>query len=196
MSIVDRLASPPTTRMSGVAWASAAAVGFVLASFGLTLFSTPGDSQETLLLISNLTGLLGVFAFLALLRAVHAAVGRRGVPAWLLPLAYALLLARAIVLVPYFVGGAVVALPAALAPIIPILFFALAGAAAACAAISWMPATPESRTPLRIAVVGLTIGIVVTLMLLTGTGLVLIVVSLALAVMNAFRKPAAAVDEE
>lgn len=192
MSIIERLASPPTTRMSGVAWASAAAVGFVLASFGLTLFSTPDDSQETMLLISNLTGALGVLAFLALLRAVHAAVGRRVVPAWLITLAYVLLAVRLFVLVPFFIGS----FGEFAAAIIPITFFALAGAAAACAAIGWMPATPESRTPLRIAVVGLTIGIVVTLMLLTGTGLVLIVVSLALAVMNAFRKPAAAVEDD
>jgi len=192
MSIVDRLSAPPTTRMSGVAWAAAAAVGFVLASFGLTLFATPGDSQETLLLISNLTGALGVLAFLALLRAVHAAVGRRVVPAWLITLAYVLLGVRLFVLVPFFLGS----FGEFAAAIIPILFFALAGAAAACAAIGWMPDTPESRTPLRIAVVGLTIGIVVTLMLLTGTGLVLIVVSLALAVMNAFRKPVAPVEDE
>lgn len=188
MSVAERLARPPATRTTAVAWSAAAAFGFLFGIFGSQVLLLPSDTEETRILVSNLTGLVGQAAFIPFLRAVHAAVRRTGVPAGLMAAAYGLLIVRLIVLVPFFLQGS--DLPEPVGTTISILFFALVGAAAACAAVAWLPSTPEARAPLRMGIVGVSIGILVSLMVLTGTGLVLIVVSLALALINAFRAPA------
>ena len=188
MSVAERLAAPPRTRTAAVAWSAAAALGFLLGLFGAAVLILPSDTEDTRLLVSNITGLVGELAFFAFLRAVHAALRQTAVPAWLMALAYGLLVVRLALLVPFFLSGG--QLPEPLGSIIGVLYFALIGVVAGCVAIAFLPNTPEARTPARIAIVGLVIGLVVAFMVLTGTGLVLIVVSLALTVMAAFRKPA------
>lgn len=188
MSVAERLATPPRTRTSAVAWSAAAALGFLFAIFGAQILVLPTDSAETRLLVSNIAGLVGELAYFAFLRAIHAALRRVAVPAWLMAVAYGVLVVRLVLLVPYFLFGDSLAGP--VGATIGVLYFALIGVVAGCVAIAFLPDTPEARTPARIAIVGIVIGLVVTFMVLTGTGLVLIVVSLALALMAAFRKPA------
>lgn len=186
MSVAERLATPPRTRTTAVAWSAAAALGSLFALFGADVLTLPSDDMATRQFVSDLTGLVGAAALIPFLRSVHSAVRRTGVPSWLIVLAYALLGLRLVVLAVFVLANNDDSLGVPLG----ILALLLLGGAAGCAAVAWLPETAQARTPSRIAVVGIVIGVLVMGILFTGGGLLLIVVSLALALMAAFRKPA------
>jgi hypothetical protein len=185
MSIVDRLAAPPRSRLAGVGWASAAAVMIVVGSFGWTFVVTASDSPETQLRVFLLGSVIALLGFVPLLRAVQAWIGRPLTPGWIAPAAFAVLLVRPLALLPEFI-----VLPVAFyqQPFWPFLFLATTGVAAGLVAVGWLPATPEARTPLRVAIVGLSIGLFVILTLFAFAPYVAPVSALGLALALSFRR--------
>lgn len=194
MSFTERLAAPPRTRLAGVGWASAAAAMLVVGTFGWNFVVTANDSQETLLRVFLAGNVLALLGFLPLLRAVQAWVGRPLTPTWIAPAAFAVLLIRPLALIPEFVT-----LPVAFygpGPW-PVIFLATTSVAAGLVAVGWLPPTAEARTPVRIAIVGVSIAIFVGLALFAFAPYVAPVAALGLALALSFRreKPAAADDD-
>lgn len=194
MSLTDRLATPPT-RLQGVFWATAAAVMMIGGGFGWDLLVTESDSEDTVarvFIISNVIALLG---FVPFLMAVYAFIGRAAAPVWLLAAAIALLVLRAVAVLPVLWT-------------LPDVFYAneawsygfllMTGAAAGLAAVSWLPQTEVARSPSRIVVVGVGVGLFVALTLLAFAPYVAPVSAVGLAIALTFRKqqPVAASDED
>lgn len=152
-------------RAAGIAAAVAAALLLLVPVLELVLLD---ESTDPVIAIRIFLGLnaVALLGFLPLLRAVHAVTGRTARPAWLLPVAYLVLLIRPIVLVIEIVT-APVAVFGGIA-----FFYALlgtTGVAAGLAAVALQP-THDPRgepvgSPARSVVIGVGTGFFVALTL-------------------------------
>ena len=170
--LADRLAASPS-RAAGVA---AAALALAMMMIGAVVVPSmfvavpeadQVDGLEQLasntvpLLLGNVLAFLG---FIPLLVAVHAVIGTRAKPVSLLLAAYLVLLIRPIAL-----GIEAAAFPDTvlipLGPLVPYLLLATTGLAAGLASTAILPLAQAAASPVRRAVLGAGIGVLVALAL-------------------------------
>lgn len=159
--MLDRIAAPPTRR-AGAAWALFALVMMLIGAVLIPSMFTD-DSDQVLLVQWFLGGnVLAFLGFLPLLRAVHALIAERAVPAWSLGVAYAVLLIRPLALVPDIVAAPISVL-ADLGPLVPYLLLATTGVAAGFAAWAMLPLAQNAASPWRRLAVAAAVGLLVAL---------------------------------
>jgi len=138
-------------------------IGSVLAPALLTAET----EQATLVRVFLGGSILAFVGFLPLLRAVHALIGIRAVPAWMIGAAYAVLLVRPLALVPDVITGSVTALSnlGLLTAAMPYLLLASTGVAAGLAAGAVLPLAQQAVSTGRRAAVAAGVGLLVALAL-------------------------------
>ncbi len=164
--VLARLADAPGRR-AGVAWALLALtmmlVGVVVVPAVLVV-----ETDQVLLIRSFLAGnVLAFLGFLPLLRAIHAVIGTPAVPAWVMAVAYAVLLIRPLALVVEIIAAPNSVLSnLGLGPQLPpYLLLATTGVAAGFAAWAMLPLAQNAASPGRRAAVAGGVGLLVALAL-------------------------------
>ncbi len=180
MTLLERLAGPPSRRAGIIAAVVAAAVMLIGVVLIPTLTGLPAAGGEVIvtsdtaivadgqLLAANRALLLGnalaFVGFVPLLTAVHAVIGRRAAPVSLLLAAYLVLFIRPLALV-----TEAAALPGSvlvpLGPLVPWVLLATSGVAAGLAAAAILPLAQSAASPGRRAAVAIGVGLLVALAL-------------------------------
>lgn len=164
--MLARVAAPPSRR-AGAAWAL---LGLAMMLVGVVVVPAVlvGETDQVTLIRWFLGGnVLAFLGFLPLLRAVHALIGAVAVPAWAMPVAYAVLLVRPLALLPDIVAAPTVVLGSigGIAVLLPYLLLATTGVAAGFAASAMLPLAQNAVSPGRRLAVAAGVGLLVALAL-------------------------------
>lgn len=188
-TLVERISRAPGRR-AGIGAAVVAVVLLMVPVLELVLLDESTDPVAAVQIFLSLNA-IALLGFLPLLHAAHAVTGRAGRPAWLLLVAYLVLLIRPVVLVIEIVN-APIAVFGGLA-----FFYALlgtTGVAAGLAAVALQPThdtagEPIEGRPVRSLVIGVVGGLLVALTLFAFAPYVAPLTALGLAVALSLRKP-------